>query len=149
MIVEELKNGFLVSTDQSKLDVPFIHAFLAHHSYWSKNIPELVVRKSIEGSVCFGMYKNDRQIGFARVITDKATFAYLADVFIDEPLRGKGLAQWMMQFILQHPELQGFRNWMLATRDAHGLYRKFGFNPLENPERIMKRNAFSEYPPQL
>ena len=90
--------------------------------------------------MCFGLYDDGKQIGFARVITDKATFGYLADVFVDERYRGKGLAIWMMSAIMSHPELQGFRNWMLGTRDAHGLYRKFGFTQLDQPERIMRKN---------
>ena len=102
------------------------------------DIPVDMVKRSIDGSMNFGVYNGSRQIGFARVITDHATFGYLADVFIDENYRGLGLSKWLMQTIMAHPQLQGFRSWQLATRDAHGLYAQFGFKPLENPERIMR-----------
>ena len=105
-----------------------------------------IVKRSIEGSVCFGMYHNNRQVGFARVITDNASFGYLADVFIINEYRGRGLSKWLMQCILGHPELQGFRSWLLGTRDAHGLYSQFGFKPLEHPERFMRLGLFTEYP---
>ena len=133
------KENFIVSTDKSSLDLQYIHEFISH-SYWAAGIPIETLQKSIEGSMCFGLYDDGKQIGFARVITDKATFGYLADVFVDERYRGKGLAIWMMSAIMSHPELQGFRNWMLGTRDAHGLYRKFGFTQLDQPERIMRKN---------
>ena len=134
------KDNFLISTDKAKLNLPFIHQFLTQ-SYWAENIPVEIVQRSIEGSVCFGVYEGENQIGFARVITDMATFAYLADVFIDEKYRGLGLSKWLMETIMAHPNLQGFRNWQLATRDAHGLYAKFGFKQLDNPERIMRKNV--------
>ena len=134
------KDTFSISTDKSKLNIPYIHHFLAQ-SYWAENIPVEIVQRSIDGAVCFGVYDDgEHQIGFARVITDKATFGYLADVFIDEKFRGRGLSKWLMETIMAHPELQGFRNWQLGTRDAHGLYLKFGFKPLDNPERIMRKN---------
>jgi len=131
------KNNFTITTDPAKLDIPYIHAWLSERSYWAQEIPVATVQASITGSVCFGVYEGERQIGFARVVTDKATFGYLADVFIDEQYRGQGLSKWMMEVILSHPELQGFRRWMLATLDAHGLYAQFGFLPLDQPERIM------------
>lgn len=134
------KDSYTISTDTSKLNIPYIHQFLTK-SYWAENIPVEIVQKSIEGSVCFGVYDSHGQIGFARVITDKATFGYLADVFIDEKCRGLGLSKWLMETIMAHPDLQGFRNWQLATMDAHGLYAKFGFKPLDNPERIMRKNV--------
>jgi len=133
------KDDYFISTDKSKLDIIYIHQFLVN-SYWAEGIPIETVRKSIAGSLCFGVYDGSSQIGFARVITDNATFGYLADVFIDENYRGKGLAIWLMNIIMSHPELQGFRNWMLGTRDAHGLYQKFDFKPLDQPERIMRKN---------
>ena len=152
-IHETVKNNFVISTDKNKIHVGFIHDYLCNESYWAKNIPVEVVRKSIDGSCCFGLYKiankeNNAiaQIGFARVVTDYATFAYLADVFIVDGYRGKGLATWMMEEIMKHPGLQGLRRWMLATRDAHGLYAKFGFLPLDKPERIMGFKPFEEYP---
>jgi GNAT superfamily N-acetyltransferase len=134
-----VKDNFTISTDKTKLNTPYIHQFLSR-SYWAENIPVEIVHRSIEGAVCFGVYNDRCQIGFARVITDKATFGYLADVFIDEKYRGLGLSKWLMDTIMAHPDLQGFRNWQLATRDAQGLYAKFGFKPLDNPERIMRKN---------
>jgi GNAT superfamily N-acetyltransferase len=131
------RNGeFTISTDKSKLDITYIHSFLTT-SYWAEGIPIETVQKSVEWSICFGLYVNNRQIGFARMITDRATFGYLADVFIEEAYRGQGLSKWLMEIIIDHPDLQGFRRLMLATRDAHGLYRKFGFSDLSFPERWM------------
>lgn len=138
--MEILKGTFSISTDKSKLNIPYIHQFLSQ-SYWAENIPIEIVERSIEGSVCFGIYDGDNQFGFARVITDQATFGYLADVFIDENYRGRGLAKWLMEEIMAHPDLQGFRSWQLGTKDAQGLYAKFGFEPLPFPERIMRKNA--------
>jgi GNAT superfamily N-acetyltransferase len=131
------REGFTVSTDRSKLDRRVIHEFLAG-SYWAKAIPREIVDRSIENALCFGLYEEDRQVGFARVITDRATFAYLADVFVLESHRGRGLAAWLMECILAHPDLRGLRRWMLVTRDAHPLYRKVGFRELAHPERIME-----------
>jgi len=136
--MNEWRRGDLaVSTDPSRLDRSLIARFLAG-SYWAKGIPREVVDRSIEGSLCFGLYRGPKQLGFARVITDYATFAYLADVFVVETSRGEGLGVWMMEVIMRHPRLQNLRRWMLATRDAHGLYEKFGWRSLENPERIME-----------
>ena len=126
-----------ISADPSRLDRSLVARFLAG-SYWAKGIPQEVVDRSIENSLCFGVYAGQEQLGFARVITDFTTFAYLADVFILEGSRGKGLAVWLMEVIMGHPGLQNLRRWMLATRDAHGLYEKFGWRPLANPERIME-----------
>ena len=149
-IYEAVKNEFLISTDKNKLDIQLIQNYLGNESYWAKNIPVAIVKKSIEGSFCFGLYvqekENFSQVGFARVITDHATFAYLADVFIIEKFRGKGLSKWMMKEIMGHPELQGLRRWLLATKDAHGLYAQFGFSALDKPERIMGFKPFEEYP---
>jgi GNAT superfamily N-acetyltransferase len=143
---EAEKNNFLISTDKTKLDIPVIHTYLSNESYWAKNIPVDIVEKSIEGSFCFGLYDHKNQVGFARVITDHATFAYIADVFILDEYRGKGLSKWLMKEIMEHPDLQGLRRWMLATKDAHGLYSRFGFLPLDKPERIMGLRPFEEYP---
>jgi GNAT superfamily N-acetyltransferase len=134
------KDHYSISTNKEKLDIDFIHQFLSH-SYWAENIPIEIVQKSIDGAMCFGVYDNDKQIGFARVITDCATFGYLADVFIDQDYRGNGLSKWLMQVIMSHPALQGFRSWQLATKDAHGLYAQFGFKPLDAPERIMRKSV--------
>jgi GNAT superfamily N-acetyltransferase len=136
--MNEWRRGDLaISTDPSRLDRSLIVRFLAG-SYWAKGIPQGVVDRSIEGSLCFGLYRGQKQLGFARVITDYATFAYLGDVFVVETSRGKGLGVWMMEVIMSHPRLQNLRRWMLATRDAHGLYEKFGWRSLENPERMME-----------
>jgi GNAT superfamily N-acetyltransferase len=116
-----------------------IHAFLTQ-TYWAKGIPKETVRRSIEGSLCFALLHKDEQIGFARVISDRATIAYLGDVFVLEPYRGRGLAKWLMECVSSHPDLQGLRRWMLATSDAHGLYRQFGFKELGKPHVFMERH---------
>ena len=130
MVVMEM-GRFLISTDRSKLDVDVIHRFLAR-SYWAEGIPRETVVRSIENSLCFGVYDNARQIGFARVISDFATYAYVADVFILEPYRERGLGKELMASIMAHPDLQGLRRWSLGTRDAQGLYAQFGFKPVVN-----------------
>jgi N-acetylglutamate synthase-like GNAT family acetyltransferase len=130
MVVMEM-GRFLISTDRSKLDVDVIHGFLAR-SYWAEGIPRQTVMRSIDNSLCFGVYDNARQIGFARVISDFATYAYVADVFILEPYRERGLGKELMASIMAHPDLQGLRRWSLGTRDAHGLYAQFGFKPVVN-----------------
>lgn len=126
-----------VSTDKQRLDVPAIRNFLSQ-SYWAKGIPLAIVQRSIEHSLCFGVYDGSRQIGFARVISDFATFAYLADVYIDEAFRGKGLGKKLIACIMSHEQLQGLRRWMLATQDAHGLYEQYGFVRAQHPERLME-----------
>ncbi len=131
------QGGFEVSTDPARIDLRTVHEFLTN-CYWARGIPIATVRRSIENSLCFGIYCGDRQAGFARVITDRATFAYLADVFVLPEYRGRGLSKWMMQCMLAHPDLQGLRRWMLATQDAHGLYRQYGFTSLNAPERWME-----------
>jgi GNAT superfamily N-acetyltransferase len=132
------RDGFTISTDPQRLDRRVVHEFLTA-SYWAKGIPRETVDRSIEGALCFGLYEDGRQVGFARVITDRATFAYLADVFVLESHRRRGLAEWLMETILAHPDLQGLRRWMLLTRDAHPLYRKVGFTDLAHPERVMEK----------
>lgn len=141
-----IKEGFEISTDKSKLDSDTIHHYLSKKSYWAKNIPFELVEKSIEGSICFGVYHNSRQVGFARMVTDCATFGYLADVFIIDAYRGKGLSKWLMEAIINYPPFQPLRRWMLATRDAHWLYEQFGFTALDKPERIMQRLKANPYP---
>ena len=136
-MTEWRRGGLTISTDRSKLDRKAIHEFLTA-SYWATGIPRDVVDRSIDGALCFGVFEDGRQVGFARVITDSATFAYLADVFVLESHRGRGLAAWLMECILAHPDLQGLRRWMLLTRDAHPLYRKRGFRDLAHPERVME-----------
>ncbi len=136
--MEWKRDGFTVSTEKERLDRGVIHEFL-RGSYWAKGIPREVVDRAIENSLCFGLYDGDALVGFARVISDKATFGYLADVFVLESHRGRGLATWFMEVVMAHPDLQGLRRWMLVTADAHGLYRKVGFTPPSRPERIMEK----------
>ena len=131
------KGEFEVSTDPARIDLATVHGFLTN-SYWAKGIPAETVQRSIQNSFCFGVYREKQQVGFARIITDGATFAYLADVFILEPYRGRGLSKWLMECIMAHPELQGLRRWVLATRDAHKLYAQFGFAALKVPDRMME-----------
>ena len=135
---EELKHRFYISTDKSKLDIAMIHDFLCS-SYWAENIPLVILEKAIQNSLCFGLYEDHQQVGFARVITDYATSALLKDVFILEPYRGQGLGKWFVQYILEEPELQDVQRWLLGTKDAHGLYRRYGFKNLTEPERMMMR----------
>ena len=138
MVHFERKRGkFCVSTDPSRLDVKAMHAYLSR-SYWAEGIPEEIVAKSIQGSLCFGLFEAERQIGLARVITDKATYAYLCDVYVLEDYQRSGLGQWLMEAVFSHPELQNLRRFNLVTRDAHGLYAKFGFEPLKDPSRHME-----------
>jgi GNAT superfamily N-acetyltransferase len=137
MIYEENKGDFLISTDKTKLDLKVIHTYLAIQSYWAQNIPFETVQRSVENSFCFGIYTNDKQIGFARLITDYASFAYLADVFVLPEFQGKGLSKWLMKFMLENDEMQGLRRWLLTTKDAHGLYAQFGFVVHDKPERVM------------
>lgn len=131
------RKEFAVSTDRTRLDIDAIHAYLSR-SYWSEGIPREIVERSIRGSLCFGLYGPAGQIGFARAISDGATFAYLADVFVLELFRGQGLGTWLLTCIMAHPSLQHLRRWQLLTRDAHGLYRKFGFTAPSKPERHME-----------
>jgi len=138
-LTEWKKGNYIISTDKSKIDVPIVHNFLSH-SYWAGQIPRETVKESIENSLCFGIYHYEELVGFARVITDFATFAYLADVFVLPPERGKGLSKWLMEVIIDHPRLQGLRRFILATRDAHKLYSQFGFRPFAKPERWMERH---------
>ena len=137
--------NFEISTDRSKLDIDMIHKFLIEDSYWAQTRTFEQTRTAIENSICFGVYLNDRQVGFARVVSDRATFAYLGDVFILDEFRGRGLSKRLMQTIVSHPELQGLRRWLLATKDAHGLYEQFEFAPLRLPERWMERTAPDAY----
>lgn len=139
-MADEYRRGeFLISNDVARLDIGVIHGFLSTSSYWAKGRSVDVVRRSIENSFSFGLFQHERQIGFARVVTDYATFAWVADVFVLEEFRGQGLGRWLMEVIINHPRLQGFRRWTLATKDAHELYRQFGFMELKRPERWMER----------
>ena len=140
------QNGeFIISTDRNRLQIDQIHKFLSEESYWAKERTREQTETAIKNSLPFGVYKGENQIGFARVVTDYATFAYLGDVFILDEFRGKGLSKWLMQTVLSHPDLQGFRRWILATADAHGLYEQFGFSALKVPERWMEKSAPNAY----
>ena len=137
--IEYHRNNFTISTARDLLDIMVIQEFLANESYWAQGIPRSILEKCIENSLCFGVYDQEgKQVGFARVVTDYATYAYIADVFILEAQRGLGLSKWLMECIMSHPDLQGLRRWNLATRDAHGLYARYGFTPLRFPERWME-----------
>lgn len=136
--MEYKSNSFIISDDPAKLDLDAICDFLSR-AYWAEKRPREVIEKSIRFSLNFGVYDGNRQVGFARVITDYATFAYLCDVFIHEEYRGHALGKWLMESILAHPNLQGLRRWSLATRDAHGLYKQFGFAELSNPASWMEK----------
>ena len=139
------RNGtFTVTCDPAKMDLVVIAEFLAS-SYWAKGIPAATVERSLANSLCFALLDGDRQIGFARVISDYATIAYLADVFVLPEYRGRGLSKWLMECIVSHSELQGLRRWILATRDAHGLYAKYGFTLLKRPEIFMERHNPNAY----
>jgi GNAT superfamily N-acetyltransferase len=133
-----LRRGeYLISTDKSRLNLGVVHDFLSN-SYWAVGVPLEVVERSIENSLVFGVYEGEEQVGFARVVTDYATFAYLADVFVLESHRGRGLGKWLIEAVVSHPDLRGLRRWMLATGDAHELYRKYGFAGLGRPEIFME-----------
>ncbi|HZQ24576.1 MAG TPA: GNAT family N-acetyltransferase [Terriglobales bacterium] len=136
-VVEHRCGDFLISTDRTLIDLEAVYRFLTN-CYWAKGIPRDVVARSIEHSLCFGVYRGTRQAGFARVISDYATYAYIGDVFILEEHRGLGLGRQLIEAIMQHPSLQGLRRWSLVTRDAHGLYQPFGFTPLHAPDRWME-----------
>ena len=130
---------FSISTDPKQLDITVIHKYLSTDSYWAQGRTVETIKRSIENSLNFGLYKSKQQIGFARVVTDYATVAWLADVFVLDAYRGRGLGKWLVDVILSHPDLQRFRRWVLATKDAHELYRQFGFIELKRPERWMER----------
>ena len=134
----ELRHGeYTISTDPDRFDVTAIHAYLTR-SYWSPGIPRATVERAIAYSLSFGLFHGDAQVGFARVVTDRATFAYLADVYVLEDHRGKGLSKWLLEAVLAHSELQGLRRFLLATRDAHSLYARYAFKALANPARLME-----------
>jgi GNAT superfamily N-acetyltransferase len=140
----ERRGEFSISTDPSDFDVSAIHVYLSA-SYWAAGIPQETVARSIANSLCFGVFNGEAQIGFARVITDRATFAYIGDVYILDAFQGRGLGTWLMQTITAHPDLQGLRRWSLVTRDAHGLYRRFGFDGLKEPAGYMEKSDITAY----
>jgi GNAT superfamily N-acetyltransferase len=133
------RGEYTISTDMTRLDINLIYEFLSTHSYWAKGRTRVAVERSIAHSLSFGLYRQEQQVGFARVVTDYATFAYLADVFVLKAERGRGLGKWLIATIVEHPDLQVLRRWLLATRDAHGLYQQAGFTLLAQPERWMER----------
>jgi GNAT superfamily N-acetyltransferase len=139
-----VRDQFLITCDPAKLDHGVIAGFLTS-SYWAKGIPSATVEKSLNGSLCFALLDGESQIGFARVISDYATIAYLGDVFILPEYRGRGLSKWLIECVIAHPELQGLRRWILATSDAHGLYQQFGFTSLKKPEVFMERHDPNVY----
>jgi GNAT superfamily N-acetyltransferase len=144
-VVEHRRGEYLISTDRARLELDVIHGFLTN-SYWAKGIPREVVARSIEHSLCFGIYDGKGvQVGFARVVSDFATVAYLGDVFVLETHRGRGLSKWLMKCVMRHSALQGLRRWILLTHDAHGLYSQSGFTPLQAPESYMELHRPNVY----
>ncbi len=132
------KNEFEISTNKERLNIDAIHTFLSTEAYWSRGIPKETVLKSVENALCFGIYHHNKQVGFARVISDFATIAYLGDLYITQEYRGRGLSKWLMETIMQHPCLQGLRRWVLLTSDAHELYRQFGWTNIADPSKWME-----------
>ena len=146
LIQENFSDKYFVSSDPSKLDLPFIHDWLANESYWATGIPFKLLERTLENSLCFGVYQNDgTQVGFGRVVTDYTTFAWVTDVFITPEQRGKGLSRFLMETMLMHPELRVIRRWLLGTDEAHGLYRKFGFVDLEHTENYLTKHRGRMY----
>ncbi len=143
--METSRDGFVISTQRSRLQVDVIQKFLNEESYWARDRKLEQTLAAIDNSICFGLYYGSDQVGFARVVSDQATFAYVGDVFILNEYRGRGLSKWLMEMIIAHPDLQGLRRWVLATRDAHKLYEQFGFHELVHPERWMERPAPNAY----
>lgn len=137
MSLDHHRDGFTVSTDPARLDLDAIHAFLVT-AYWCEGIPRETMARALSHSLCFGLYEGARQAGLARVVTDRTTFAYLCDVYVLPELRGRGLGTWLMECLLAHPDLQGLRRFSLVTRDAHELYRPFGFTEIGSPDRHME-----------
>jgi GNAT superfamily N-acetyltransferase len=134
---ERRKGKYSISTNPKRMDLAAIHRYLSR-SFWAEGIPKRIVARSIKNSLCFGLFHDRAQVGFARVITDRATFAYLCDVYVLEEYRAQGLGKWLIKTVMAHPDLQGLRRFHLVTRDAHGLYERFGFEPPKNPVRHME-----------
>ena len=135
--LEEHRGEFMVSSDLARMDMSVVHGYLSR-AYWCEDIPRETLERAMRNSLCFGLFEGGNQIGFARVVSDRTTFAYICDVFVLQSHQGKGLGTWLMQCVVRHPELQGLRRWHLTTRDAHSLYRKVGFTLLSKPERHME-----------
>lgn len=140
-VLEWEKDGYLLSTDKLKIQLQVVHSYLSNESYWAGGIPAETVKRSIDNSLCFGIYIEKDLVGFARIISDFTTFAYLADVFVIPTHRGKGLSKWLLKIIMEYPDLQGLRRFLLTTMDAHELYRQYGFTEYPQPERMMTRNV--------
>ena len=143
------RGDYEISTDPARLDMDVTHKFLSEEAYWSPGVPREIVERAIGNSMVFGVYKAGAQVGLARVVSDKATFAWICDVFVLPEQRGQGLGKWLMECVTSHPDLQGLRRMVLATRDAHGLYAQYGFTPLEDPTRFMVRRKASPTPSRL
>jgi GNAT superfamily N-acetyltransferase len=141
----DLRDELRLSTLTDEMDVDAVHAYLSAESYWAPGIPREVVARAVHHSLCVGIFDGAAQVAFARAVTDRATYAYLADVYVLEAYRGRGLSRWMMEVLVAHPDLQGLRRWSLMTKDAHGLYAQFGFTPLKHPDRSMERTAPGVY----
>lgn len=142
------RDEFTISTDNSRQQVERIHAYL-HRSYWAEHIPLELVKRAIDASLCCGIFHQGEQVAFARLVTDRVTFAYLCDVYVLEPYQGQGLGSWLLETVVAHPDLQGLRRLVLVTRDAHSLYAKFGFTELARPERYMEIVRPVAYPPPI
>jgi GNAT superfamily N-acetyltransferase len=136
-ILEEHRGEFTVSSDLSRMDMNVVHGYLSR-AYWCEGLPRETLERAMRNSLCFGLFEGEQQVGFARVVSDRTTFAYVCDVFVLQSHQGRGLGTWLMQCVVRHPELQGLRRWHLTTRDAHSLYRKLGFTLLSKPERHME-----------
>lgn len=144
-ILEVSRNGFVISTDKSRLDIAAMHDFLSKEAYWSLNVPIAIIAKTVENALNFGLYEGEKQIGYAKIISDYATIAYLGDVYVLPEYRGRGLSKWLMETVHSHPQLQGLRRWILLTGDAHGLYRQFGWTDIAAPEKWMERHDKNVY----
>lgn len=142
---EWTRSDFLISTDQTMLDMDIIHDYLSKRSYWALNIPRDLLEKAIRNSRCYGIYGGKALVGFGRCITDEATFGYLSDIFVLESHRGLGLGQWLVECMLGDPDLQGLRNWTLYTLDAQDLYARFGFQNPEEPRNVMAIKKMNPY----
>ncbi len=144
-VMELTKGKYLLTTDKARLDLPAIHHYLSNESYWARNIPFDTFRRSVENSLCFVILQQHQPVAFARVISDFATVAYLGDVFVLPGHRGRGLSKWLLENIMAYPDLQGLRRWILLTRDAHGLYRQFGWQSIASPELWMEKHTPNAY----
>ena len=139
------RDGYEVSDDAARLDREAVHRFISTQSYWALGVPRTTLDRAIDHSLCLGLYRGTAQAGFARVVTDRATFAYLCDVYVEPAHRDHGLGTWLIECVVAHPDLQGLRRFCLMTRDAHSLYAKYGFKPMPDPARFMERHDQNVY----